>query len=257
MKKIEVRALIIFVLFHLLVCLSAKGQTVPNKYTPIQEVDDILINRYVVYHGDTIDLGQMVGDGLQIGDSLIYVTRNYLSTLLAQNQYNAVTLGDSAIAKGFRISAQQEIEFNYADFVFQEEIGEGSYGPAWENSDSLTRQKQVYEKLEQFASAQQTVFSINLPAASSIYDRIQGATSEDMNGWTLTEISGTKHININHGLGRRVASVTVCSVDGTEERRLIPGNTAYMNWYTTDENNLVIETLCQAPIQIVIYIVFN
>nr|WP_320022081.1 hypothetical protein [uncultured Draconibacterium sp.] len=259
MNKDEIRALIVITIFFLLTALGAKAQN-PDSYTPIKEVDDILINRYVVYHGDTIDLAGLGGDVLKVEDSTIYVSHTFLSSLLGQSQYNAVTLGDSALAKGFSITPEQEIEFNYSQFIFTENVGTTEYGQGWNGSSKLTTEGYLYNKMEQFESSGKTVFKITLPAASSVFDRIEKAVegTDYPSGWILSDmVDGEFHISINHGLGRRVAGITVCSVDGTEERQLRPYSAAYMGWYTPDTNNLVIETLCQSKIKVAIYIVFE
>ena len=103
------------------------------------------------------------------------------------------------------------------------------------------------------------VYRITLPSAQAVADRLTAAVpgTNYPSSWVLSVDTDPIHLVIEHGLGRRVADVSVFTLNGTEERRLVPGATAYSNFYTTDDNTLVIESFSTVQTQVVIYIVFG
>jgi hypothetical protein len=104
-------------------------------------------------------------------------------------------------------------------------------------------------------AASPNVFAITLPADTTVAGRILGATEgvDYPTGWVLAEGSNPVDIDITHGTGMRVASVTVFSASGTEERQLF-GNAAFSGILTPTENILRIESLAKITKTIKIYI---
>lgn len=108
-------------------------------------------------------------------------------------------------------------------------------------------------------SSAQTVFSVRLPSASTVAGRIALAVegTDYPTGWVLTAGASVVDINIAHGLGRRVANVTVFTeTTGTIEQQLF-NTAAYNGIQTLDVNNLLVQSLATIQKAIVIYIVFK
>lgn len=107
------------------------------------------------------------------------------------------------------------------------------------------------------ATSPGTVISVHLPSAGTVQGRIDLAQSgvDYPAGWVLTIGVSDVDLNINHGLGKRVANVTVFSISGDEEQLLL--DTAAHNGITTlDINNLLIQSLATVTSAIKIYINF-
>ena len=101
----------------------------------------------------------------------------------------------------------------------------------------------------------QTVIEMTLPFASTVAGRIAAATDYPT-GWVLAVGASPVDIVITHNTGRRVASVSVCVITGTEEQALF--NTAAFNgWKTPDSNSLLIQSLATIPKAIKIYMIFK
>lgn len=106
-------------------------------------------------------------------------------------------------------------------------------------------------------SSTSAITEISLPSAASVALRIAGAVegTDYPNGWVLTPGASAVDLNIEHGLNKRVASVTVFAVDGTEEQQLF-SSAAYNGIKTPDSNNLLINSLATILKPIKIYILF-
>lgn len=105
----------------------------------------------------------------------------------------------------------------------------------------------------------QSIYSVRLPSASSVANRIAAAVegTDYPTGWILTPGSSVVDINIQHGLGRRVANVTVfAETTGTEEQQLF-NTAAYNGVKTLDVNNLLVQSLATIQKAILIYIIFK
>lgn len=102
------------------------------------------------------------------------------------------------------------------------------------------------------------IYEIRLPSSTTVSGRISGATSgvDYPSGWVLTVGTTPTDLIVTHGLNRRVASVTVFAITGTEEQQLF--NTAsYNGIITTDANTLKIQSLATIQKAIKIYISFK
>lgn len=107
-------------------------------------------------------------------------------------------------------------------------------------------------------SSIQTVFSINLPSASTVAGRLVGAVAPTNfpTGWVLTADEGD--LIITHELNREIASVSVFSKNLLISRQLF-GNAAYSGIYQNYlavYNNVVIESLATIETEITIKLVF-
>lgn len=100
----------------------------------------------------------------------------------------------------------------------------------------------------------QYVFTIHLPAAATVAGRLIGIL-EQPSGWVLAVDTNPADLKITHGLGRRIASVTVFagSVSGD---RLLLGNAAYSGVFAESQNVLRIEALATIETNIIIQLVF-
>lgn len=100
-------------------------------------------------------------------------------------------------------------------------------------------------------TAQQTVFTVILPAGSTVADRIAVPLSVP-SGWTLT--ADGVNLDIEHNLNRRVVAVTVfadAAASGFENQQLF-NTAAYNGIVNKDSNNIKIQSL--ATINEIIYI---
>lgn len=110
--------------------------------------------------------------------------------------------------------------------------------------------------IEGLTGVDQTNFTINLGAYSTVAERVSGGATYnfDPTGWTLAANS-TVNLLITHPLtGRKVSSVKVWEIDGADERELDPFNSAYSGCLV----NLVtclIEGLAPTPLAIRIEII--
>ena len=102
------------------------------------------------------------------------------------------------------------------------------------------------------------MFTITLPASSSVAGRcIQTIEGTDYpEGWVISEYVNPVDLIITHNLDRRIAQVTVFSVDGTEERQLF-ANAAYAGIVAPDRNTLIIEGLATINTDIVVHLIFS
>lgn len=97
-------------------------------------------------------------------------------------------------------------------------------------------------------------YEVRLPAASTVFDRINGAISYPVD-WSLAVGTSAVDIVITHGLGRRVTSVTVFARSGNSEQQLF--NTAAYNGVISESpETLRIQSLATIQTEIVIYINF-
>lgn len=102
------------------------------------------------------------------------------------------------------------------------------------------------------------VFELLLPASTSVSGRIAAAV-EGVNypsGWSLAVGTSVVDLVVTHGLGRRVTSVSVFSVDGTQEQQLF-NTAAYNGIITPDVNTLRVQSLATINKSIKIYIIFK
>lgn len=102
-----------------------------------------------------------------------------------------------------------------------------------------------------------TVYTINLPYASTVAGRVAGAVegTDYPSGWVLAAGSSPIDLDITHNLNRRVASVSVFAVTGTQEQQLF-NTAAYNGIITPTVNSLRIQSLATVTKAIKIYIVF-
>lgn len=110
---------------------------------------------------------------------------------------------------------------------------------------------------EALVDVQTVVYSIKLPAAGTVASRIAGAVegTDYPTGWVLSAGTSPVDIEIDHGISRRVASVTIFAIDGTEEQQLF-NTAAYNGIKTTDIDTLLVQSLATINKAIKIYIVF-
>jgi len=121
--------------------------------------------------------------------------------------------------------------------------------------DVYVTPKQLIDTVNQYT--EKYVYSIRLAASPYVSTRISGATEgvDYPAGWVLAEGSSSVDIDITHNLGRRVALVTIFSINGTVEQQLF-NTAAYNGIITDDDNHLRIQSLATINKPIKIYILF-
>ena len=107
------------------------------------------------------------------------------------------------------------------------------------------------------AAAQQTVFTITLPNASTVAARIAAATegTDYPTGWVLTAGSSPTDIDIEHGLSRYAANATVFVNTGSS-RQLLIGSSGFSGVICDDDDNVRLQSLSTIPKEITIYLIF-
>lgn len=102
------------------------------------------------------------------------------------------------------------------------------------------------------------VLEIRLPSSTTVAGRIAGAVSgtDYPAGWVLSPGVSTVDLVVAHNLGRRVASITVFAITGTEEQQLF-NTAAYNGVISTSTNSFRIQSLATIQKAIKIYIIFK
>ena len=98
-------------------------------------------------------------------------------------------------------------------------------------------------------------YSISLPSSTTVAGRIALAVegTDYPAGWSLTAGVSPVDLFIAHGLNKRISSVTIFAVTGTEEQQLF-NTAAYNGIKTPDVNSLIIQSLATINKTIKIYI---
>jgi hypothetical protein len=107
---------------------------------------------------------------------------------------------------------------------------------------------------EELAASRQSTFTIILPAQTSIPARLLGEVTLP-DGWSLAADTNPADLKIMHGLQRRIAHVSIYSVDGPAERLEI-GNAAYSGIIAPSNEILIIEALATIVAPIIIHLTF-
>lgn len=102
------------------------------------------------------------------------------------------------------------------------------------------------------------VFEIKLPSSTTVAGRIAGAVSgvDYPAGWVLAAGTSPVDLVVTHNLGRRVSTVSVFAIDGTQETQLF-NTAAYNGIVTPDVNTLRVQSLATIQKAIKIYIIFK
>lgn len=105
-------------------------------------------------------------------------------------------------------------------------------------------------------NVKQTVFDIILPNAASVQGRCDMAT-EVPAGWTIAaEVGFPLNLQVNHGLARRISSVTVWSTDANGETQLL-NSAAYSVINASTSSILKIRSLATIATPIRISLIFS
>ena len=92
-----------------------------------------------------------------------------------------------------------------------------------------TQANALQTAVENLGTVGQTVYTVTLPASGTVAGRVSGAVSGTNypTGWTLAADSSV-NLLITHTLtGRKIASVNVFEINGSDERLLVPFSSAY------------------------------
>lgn len=105
------------------------------------------------------------------------------------------------------------------------------------------------------ADNQYRVQEITLGSSTTVAGRIASGDTEYPDGWSLAAGTSPVDLVVTHNLNRRVVSVTVFAIDGTQETQLF-NTAAYNGIATPTANSLKIQSLATIQKVIKIYIIF-
>jgi len=148
--------------------------------------------------------------------------------------------------------------FNTVDLDDRYAIGDSS--EYIKNSDTLNLVvtiTQLVDSMTVLNSSQKVIYSITLPNASTVSDRIAAATegTDYPTGWVLTPDG--LNINIEHNLNRRCADVSIwVTTSGTIQQKLT-GTNAYNGLFSLDLNTVKINSLSIISSEITIYLIME
>lgn len=254
MKKLT---LILFIFISVLSFGQAREQSITWL-----RVEDITNTRHFIWQGDTIDFEginepitsiekEFEGDdlylkfyrGTEILDSVLWDYIQTVDTFKIEGDSILIKITDDDLQYLNIESLTSQLDTVAHDSTL---IGQGT-------ADSPLKVDSTI-----ISSIMQNVYSISLPFASTVAGRCSGAVegTDYPTGWTLEAGSNPVDLKITHGLGKRVASVTIFSVNGDEERQLFD-NAAYSGIITLSNDILRIESLATIQKEITIYIVFE
>lgn len=109
------------------------------------------------------------------------------------------------------------------------------------------------------ASLAPHVYVISLPNAGDVLSRISSAVAgtDYPIDWTLTVGTSSVDLEIEHNLGKYVASVTIFSNPSGTQRQQLFNSAAYNGIICDDSNNLRIQSLSKVPTKLYVYIIFE
>ena len=111
-----------------------------------------------------------------------------------------------------------------------------------------------------YKTTDRNVWSITLPSNTTVAGRCASAVEgvDYPTGWTVSAGTSEYDLNVTHGMSRANVYVTVFSIDGSNnERMLVPFNSAYTGVYVpSNKNSVVIEGLSTKETKLRINIIF-
>lgn len=128
-----------------------------------------------------------------------------------------------------------------------------------EDLDELFAADNVEDALKELyllSNQNKNVFEISLPSSTTVAGRIAAAVAgvDYPEGWILAPGTSPVDLLITHNLNRRIASVSIFAVTGTEEQQLF-NTAAYNGVKTPTVNSLLIQSLATIQKTIKIYII--
>jgi hypothetical protein len=111
--------------------------------------------------------------------------------------------------------------------------------------------------IAKLSSLTRNVYTITLPNAANVQARCTAAVevTDYPEGWVISAGTNPIDFKVVHGLGKRIASVTVFYSNGGVERQLF-NNSAYSGVFSSNPNELVIESLATIGSPIIIHLIF-
>ena len=221
--------------------------------------EDITNTGYFIYHGDTIDFSSLdnIMDKVEIEEGWIKFYKN--DTILDSALWNYSQVVDTFMIEGdsilLSLSDMDSIAYLNISSI-NSKLDTVAHDSTLTGEGTLTSPLSISTEI--LANTMKTVYTITLPSNSTVAGRCSGAV-EGTNyptGWTIEAGSNAADLKITHGLQRRVANVSVWSVDGAAERQLF-GNAAYSGILAETNEILIIESLATVTSDIVIEIVFG
>ena len=236
------------------------GQAQPNKQSITWlRVEDITNTRYFIWQGDTIDFSSMdnIMDKVEIEEGWIKFYKN--DTILDSALWNYSQMVDTFMIEGdsimLSLSDMDSIAYLNISSI-NSKLDTVAHDSTLTGEGTLTSPLSISTEI--LANTMKTVYTITLPSNSTVAGRCSGAVegTDYPTGWTIGAGSNAADLEITHGLQRRVANVSVWSVDGAAERQLF-GNAAYSGILAETNEILIIESLATVTSDIVIEIVFG
>lgn len=142
-----------------------------------------------------------------------------------------------------------------------DQLAVGNHGHTTDQVTEVTDKNYVtdaqLQAIDDISSTSSSVFTITLPAAGTIQERINLAVEgvDYPTGWILT--ADTKNIDITHNLSKNIATATVFNFTGATTRQLALGAAAYTGLYDYNGNSIKIQSLYSQPDKIAINLIFN
>jgi hypothetical protein len=248
------------ILFILLLLITISTGPPQPKYSFTWLRAEVFTNTgYFIYHGDTIDFSSMdnIMDRVEIEEGWIKFYKN--DTILDSALWNYSQVIDTFMIQG------DSIMLSLSDMNSIAYLNISSLTSKLDTvtvDSTLTGRGTVLSPLginsTILANTMKTVYTITLPSNSTVAGRCAGAVegTDYPTGWTIEAGTNTADLKVTHGLQRRVAYVSVWSVDGVSERQLF-GNAAYSGILAETNEILIIESLATVTSDIVIEIVFG
>ena len=211
--------------FIVLITIIALGGFAQKQSIPWLKVEDITDNDNFIWHSDTLDFTSLsTTDVVKYTDSTtIYATPSMLTPYVLYND------STTTFATPYQLLSYPLFSDSITTFVTPTQL--------------TTAINSTPEK---------SVFSITLPSASTVADRVAGAINVPT-GWTLT--ADGLNLNIQHDLGRYTANVTVWAVNYIVYQQL--AGTAAHNGLTMTNMKLSILSLATISAQIEIYVILE
>lgn len=178
------------------------------------------------------DIGSPAGSGTSTGTNTGDETEGSILAKLGLDSISGVNTGDETYESILEIFGLEEEEEETFTLISTEDL----------------------DRLRAMSNA----YTIVLPAETTVASRVLGAVegTDYPTGWVIEADTNPGDLKVTHNLDRRVAFVTVFSVDGIEETQLY-ANAAFSGIFSPDRDTVIIRSLATIETPIVIHILFS
>jgi len=221
-----------------------------------------VIDNQLVFMADTVDINQITSDEFIFdGDTLRNTTQlTNADTTIATEDWVLSVAGAGNGWDSLTWNANSGyVSWWYAGVALDSVSTLGRYVELDDATTGYVTPTQLMDSIENANGLRTMIYDIKLPSASSLNERILAMSEGDAFdlGWTLT-VNGTVDLDIQHNLNRRVVSVAVFVVTGSEEQELYD-TAAHNGLLSMDLNNVRIRSLATSFLSkdIVVYLTFK